>query len=214
MFLPVLSKYIDANGDKPNRGPYRHFLAMPFHPRCFAPEFFFDADILSIVCGAMDKSVVADQWGCDTPLWGSQYQVAHADYQRPLFPEVPEMALPPYMLVVSFGLVGITNANGPIEIAPGTHQLQRTKALSAIEGGQIPMEPVTLNIGDVLVRHPWALHRGSPNKTPVPRPLATIRYVRRWYVDSSRDVNSIPLHLWQSLTPAQQAIMRFPVAAE
>jgi ectoine hydroxylase-related dioxygenase (phytanoyl-CoA dioxygenase family) len=73
------------------------------------------------------------------------------------------------------------------------------------------MLPVTLNIGDVLIRHPWALHRGTPNVTQTPRPFVTIRYVRRWYADSSRDVSSIPLSLWQSFTPEQQAIMRFPI---
>ena len=37
------------------------------------------------------------------PLPGSEYQALHADYSRPLFAEAPEMALPVYMLVVSFG---------------------------------------------------------------------------------------------------------------
>lgn len=43
-----------------------------------------------------------------------------------------------------------------------------------------------------------------------PRALLTIRYLRRWYADSSRDVNAIPTAVWQSLTPEQQSIMRFP----
>jgi hypothetical protein len=62
--------------------------------------------------------------------------------------------------------------------------------------GEIDMQAVPLEIGDVLIRHPWALHRGTPNMTDVPRVLATIRYARRWYADdrprrgghSARDV--------------------------
>jgi hypothetical protein len=46
--------------------------------------------------------------------------------------------------------------------------------------------------------------------TDTPRPLVTIRYVRRWYADDSREVNTIPAALWQSFTPEQQSIMRFP----
>ncbi len=38
-------------------------------------------------------------------------------------------------------------------------------------------EPVTLEVGDVLIRHPWALHRGTPNLTDAPRALLTIRYI-------------------------------------
>ena len=210
-FWPILLGYLARNHRKPNRGEHRHFLAMPFEPPCFAPEFFFDTGILSIVRGVMDEMVVADQWGCDVPLQGSKYQQLHVDYQRPLFPEAPDLSLPTYMLVVSFGLIDILPAHGPIEIAPGTHRMPRSQALRSVEEAEIRMQPVTLESGDVLIRHPWALHRGTPNVTDTPRPLVTIRYVRRWYADYSREVNAIPPAVWQSLTMEQQNMMRFPL---
>ena len=159
----------------------------------------------------MDDRVVADQWGCDAPLRGSDYQGIHVDYRSPLFGEAPDLSLPIYVLVVSFGLVRITLENGPIEIAPGTHRMPRKEALRAVEAGEIGMQAVPLEIGDVLIRHPWALHRGSPNTTDTPRALVSVRYVRRWYADDSREVNSIPRATWDSLTPDQQSTMRFPV---
>jgi len=184
---------------------------MPFDPACFAPEFFFDAAILDIVRRVMDDRVVADQWGCDVPLRGSKYQQLHVDYQRPLFAEAPDLPLPAYMLAVSFGLTDISPQDGPVEIAPGTHKMPRTQSLPSVEDGEIELQPLTLDLGDVLIRHPWALHRGTPNVTGTPRALLTIRYVRRWYADSSRDVNTIPPAVWRSLTPEQQRIMRFPI---
>ena len=210
-FWPVLLAYLRSHGYEPNRGPNRHFLPMPFELPCFAPDFFFDEIVLSIVRGVMDDRVVADQWGCDAPLRGSEYQGAHVDYQRPLFSEALNLLLPAYMLVVSFGLVRITQENGPIEIAPGTHRMPRNEALRAVESGEIGMQPVPLEIGDVLICHPWVLHRGSPNTTDTPRALVSIRYVRRWYWDTSREVASIPRAVWDSLTPEQQQMMRFPV---
>ena len=54
-----------------NRGPHRYFLAMPFEAPWFSPRFFIDPEILRIVRSAMDDRVVADQWGCDVPLFGS-----------------------------------------------------------------------------------------------------------------------------------------------
>ena len=212
-FLPFLSDYLRKHSNEPNRGPHRHFLPMPFEPPCFAPEFFFDTDVLTIARQALDERIVADQWGCDVPLRGSQIQNAHVDYQRPLFPECPDLPSPPYMLVVNFSLINITPAHGPIEIAAGTHRMARSEGISAVQSGKIEMEAVPLRIGDVLVRHPWALHRGTPNITDTPRPLVTIRYVRHWYADNSRDVNSIPIQVWRSLTPEQRAMMRFPVAS-
>ena len=210
-FWPILLDYLESHQDAPNRGPHRHFLPMPFTAPCFAPEFFFDEDVLSIVRTAMDERVVADQWGCDVPLRGSEHQHLHVDYQRPLFSECPDLPLPTYMLVVSFGLVPVTVENGAIQIAPGTHRLPRAEAFRAVEAAEIPMRPVPLGIGDVLIRHPWTLHRGSPNTTDTPRALVSIRYVRRWYADDSRDVHAIPRALWGSLTPSQQNILRFPV---
>ena len=208
-FWPVLLAYLEDHMDQPNRGPQRHFLPMPFDPPCFALAFFFDPEVLNIVRGAMDQSVVADQWGCDVALRGSDYQGVHADYQRPLFHEAPDLPLPIYMLVVSFGLGPIAPEHGPIEIAPGTHRMPMQEALRAVESAEIEMLPVPLEIGDVLIRHPWALHRGSPNITDAPRALASVRYVRRWYADNSREVNAIPRAVWESLTPDQRAMMRF-----
>jgi ectoine hydroxylase-related dioxygenase (phytanoyl-CoA dioxygenase family) len=117
-----------------------------------------------------------------------------------------------YFLIVSFGLVRITQAHGPIEIAPGTHRMMKLEALRAVETGEIAMQAIPLEIGDVLIRHPWALHRGTPNKTDLPRALVTIRYVRSWYTDASRDVEELPRTAWESLTPEQQGMMRFPTS--
>jgi hypothetical protein len=212
-FWPILLEYLDKNRDQPNRGEHRHFLPMPFDPPCFAPEFFFDGGILGVVRRMMDKRMVADQWGCDVPLKGSTYQQPHVDYRHPLFAEAPDLLLPTYMLAVSFGLIDISVAHGPIEIAPGTHRMPTGEALHLVESGATGLQPVTLDLGDVLIRHPWALHRGTPNATDTPRPLVTIRYVRRWYADSSRDVNPVPLAVWESLTEEQQEVMRFPIGA-
>lgn len=89
--------------------------------------------------------------------------------------------------------------------------MPREEALRALASNEVEMQPVPLEIGDVLIRHPWALHRGSPNRTGIPRALASIRYVRRWYADDSREVNAIPRATWESLTPGQQSAMRFPI---
>ena len=160
-FWPRLLAYLKS-GQASNRGPHRHFLPMPFEPLCFSPQFFFDPDVLGTVRGLMDDRIVADQWGCDVPLRGSEYQKVHVDYQRPLFPEVPSLALPAYAVVVSFGLVRIAPEDGPIEIAPGTHRMTRIDALRAVEAGKIGLLAVPLEIGDVLIRHPSALHRARP----------------------------------------------------
>jgi hypothetical protein len=208
-FWPRLMAHLEHA--PPNRGPHRHYLALPLEPPCFAMEFFFDPVVLGIVRALMDDRIVADQWGCDVPVRGSEYQGVHVDYQRPLFPEAPDLALPAYAMVVSFGLVPIAQECGPIEIAPGTHRMKRHDAARAVEASAIRMQPVLLDSGDVLIRHPWTLHRGTPNTTDTPRALGSIRYVRRWYADARREVEVLPRTTWQSLTAEQQTLMRFPI---
>src|SRR4030095_17002700 len=210
-FWPCLLNYLEGHASEPNRGPHRHFVAMPFEPPCFTPEFFFDEKVLNIVRGLTDDRVVADQWGCDVVLQGSDYQGIHVDYHRPLFSEVPDLSVPFYMLVVGFGLGPITLEDGPSEIAPGTHGIPRKEALRAVESGETEMQAVPLEVGDVLIRHPWAIHRGSPNTTEMPRALVSIRYVRRWYIDNSRGVCLVPRSVWESLTSEQQSMMLFPI---
>jgi hypothetical protein len=209
-FWPILIRYLELHHHEPNRGPQRHFLPMSFEPPCFAPKFFFDDDLLSIMGTLMGDRLNIDQWGCDVALQGSEHQGIHVDYRRPLFPELPDLSLPVYMLVVGFGLRAITLDDGPIEIAPGTHNMPRSQAQTAVESGEIQLQPVPLDIGDVLVRHPWALHRGSPNRTDTPRTLVQLRYVRDWYIDNSREIAELPPQVWSSLTSAQQRMMRFP----
>ncbi len=185
---------------------------MPFDPPCFVSEFFFNEFVVGLVERTLGKRIVIDQWGCDIPLPGADYQSVHVDYQRPLFSESPDLLLPPYMLVVSFGLVPISAENGAIEIAPGSHLVPQKKAMQAVETGDIKLESIPLNLGDVLIRHPWVMHRGTPNKTSQSRPLVSMRYVRHWYCDNSREVNSISQSVWTSLSSKQQNMMRFPIS--
>ena len=87
--------------------------------------------------------------------------------------------------------------------------MPRDEALRAVEAGRIKLDRVTMEVGDVLIRHPWALHRGSPNTMPEPRALVTVRYVRRWFADDSREVQEVPRGTWEALTLEQQKLMRF-----
>ena len=107
------------------------------------------------------------------------------------------LALPAYALVVSFGLIRIAQERRPIEIAPRTHCMARTQALRAVEAGEIRIQAVPLEIGDVLIRHPWALHRDAQFDRRAPRachdplrsPLVCGRQPRRARPSTSRRGN-------------------------
>jgi hypothetical protein len=77
-------------------------------------------------------------------------------------------------------------------MARGTHVLPREEGLEKVATGEIPMESFYMSLGDVMIRSPLALHRGSPNRTSKPRPMVVMGYVMHW------------LHTWKVDLTVQQ----------
>ena len=69
-FWPILTNYLSANRENPNRGPHRHFLAAPFRSPIFSSEFFFDRRVLEIV-----------QTACAVVIIGFMVYIAFFDVQ-------------------------------------------------------------------------------------------------------------------------------------
>ncbi len=71
-FWQTLIDYIEENAQFSNRGPNRHFMAMPFDLSTFTPDFFFNPTILEMIKLVLGERIVIDQWGCDTAVSGSE----------------------------------------------------------------------------------------------------------------------------------------------
>jgi ectoine hydroxylase-related dioxygenase (phytanoyl-CoA dioxygenase family) len=177
-FMPLLRSYMDAGGTTAGRGAERYYVTLPFAEPFADPTIFEDADILSIVEGLVGEDFVMCQLATDTPLLGSDFQDIHRD-TPPLFPEF-HIETPPFQLAVNFPLVDVHEENGPIEIAAGTHLLSKAERIMKMERGEINLETVTMKRGDVMIRDVRGLHRGTPNRTPIPRPMVVIGYSRKW----------------------------------
>jgi ectoine hydroxylase-related dioxygenase (phytanoyl-CoA dioxygenase family) len=177
-FQPLLKAAIAREGDDPNRGANRHYVTLPFQ------DLWADAGVIDndAVMAVVEELVGADgvmcQLASDTPLIGSDYQDLHRDTQL-LFPE-SGAETPPYQLAVNFALVDVTDANGPMEYAPGTHMTSKAEGMRRIESGEVPLVRAYMNRGDVMIRDVRHIHRGTPNRSAVPRPMVVIGYSRRW----------------------------------
>jgi len=187
-FQPLLKHQIDLQKKKTagegNRGSERYYVTLPFltdpHYPFQQPSIYEDADILAIVEGMVGFDPVMCQLATDTPLKGSVYQEIHRDCP-PLFPESEwQKETPSFQLAVNFPLVNVTPDNGPFEVARGTHLLSRQEGLDKINNGEVELESICMDVGDVMVRDVRGLHRGTPNKTDIPRPMVVIGYSRRW----------------------------------
>lgn len=205
-FRPLLDAHIAREGHLRNRGPGRYYVTLPFEEPFADPAIFEDEDILGIVDRLVGPDPVMCQLATDTPVKGSDYQDVHRD-TPPLFPEWGAET-PPFQLAVNFPLCDVTPDHGPVEIARGTHMMDRDEGLARIEAGEIRLEPVTMRLGDVLIRDVRHLHRGTPNRTDEPRPMVVIGYSRRWLHRPEVSIR-VPRAVHAGLSDRARHLLRF-----
>jgi hypothetical protein len=205
-FTPLLEKHIAREGHLFNRGPGRFYVTLPFTEPFADPCIFEDEDVLAIVKRLVGDDATLVQLATDTPVLGSDYQDIHRD-APPLFPETGEETLP-FQLAVNFPLVDVEIKNGPFEVARGTHMMSKEEGLRLIESGRIKLEPVTMKLGDVMIRDVRSLHRGTPNMTDAPRPMVVVGYSRRWLYRPEVNIR-VPRAMLESLSGRARFLLRF-----
>lgn len=205
-FGPLLEAAIEREKDDPNRGPGRYYVTFPFHDLWADPEIIDNDDVMAVVEALVGKDGVMCQLASDTPVDGSDYQDLHRDTQL-LFPETGAET-PPYQLAVNFALVDVTEENGPMEHAPGTHVMSKDEGMSKVESGEIPLQRALLNRGDVVIRDVRHIHRGTPNPSGAPRPMVVIGYSRRWLHRPEVEIR-VPRPVLEQLPERSQRWLRF-----
>lgn len=205
-FMPLLHEHIEREGQLRNRGTARYYVTLPFTTPFADPHFYEDTDILAVVENLVGADPVLCQLATDTPLIGSDYQDIHRD-APPLFPELSQET-PPFQLAVNFPLVDVTPENGPFEVARGTHMMTKAEGIRLLESGEVSLEPVTLQAGDVMIRDVRGLHRGTPNRTDVPRPMVVIGYSRRWLYRPEVSIR-VPRQALDTLSERSRRLLRF-----
>lgn len=192
------------------RGQARWYVTLPWIAPFANPAVFANPVILGVLDRVFFQEYKLVQLAADIPLQGSEYQEIHRDF-RPLFSD--QIVTPLYALAVNFPLVEVTAENGPFEMARGTHVMPREEGLVKIRAGEIPMEQFYMQLGDVMIRSPLALHRGTPNQTPHPRPMIVLGYVMHWLHTQKVDL-TLPRDYYERLSPQLQQLLRCDVVEE
>ncbi|MDT4896981.1 MAG: hypothetical protein QOH25_2058 [Acidobacteriota bacterium] len=205
-FMPLLEAHIAREGHLQNRGAARYYVTLPFTQPFSDPLIFEDEDVLAIVELLVGEDPVMCQLATDTPLLGSEYQDIHRD-TPPLFPETGQET-PPFQLAVNFPLVDVTLENGPFEVTRGTHMMSKEEGLRLLATGEIKLEPITMQLGDVIIRDVRALHRGTPNRTREPRPMVVLGYSRRWLFRPEVSIR-VPRFALDTLSERARRLLRF-----
>jgi hypothetical protein len=210
-FLPLLTEHIEREGHIRNRGANRYYVTLPFENQWADPKIYEDPIILAICEALIGKDMIMCQLATDTPLIDSEYQDIHRDAQ-PLFPEM-KAETPTFQIAVNFPLVEVTRENGPFEVVRGTHMMTKEEGLKKLETGELKIEPVLMELGDVMIRDVRGLHRGTPNNTETPRPMVVIGYSRKWLFRPEVGIQ-IPKAEWDKLSDKGKSLLRFNQVVE
>lgn len=192
------------------RGKARGYVTLPWLKPFANSDVFANPTILGVLDRIFYQEYKLVQLAVDIPMQGSEYQEIHRDF-RPLFTD--QIVTPLYAVAVNFPLVEVTAENGPFEMARGTHVMPKDEALVKVRAGEILMEQFYLQPGDVMIRSPLALHRGTPNVTPQPRPMIVMGYVMHWLHTHKVDL-TLSQAYYNSLSPELQQLLRCQIVEQ
>jgi hypothetical protein len=203
-FEALVERRRSVPGGLAPRGPGRYYVTLPWTEPFADQGIFAHPGILGVIDRVFAQEYAMVQLAVDTPVLGSEYQETHRDH-RPLFTE--EFRTPLFALAVNFPLCAVGEENGPIQMARGTHRMTKEEALGAIARGEIEMESFPMEPGDVAIRSPYALHRGTPNRTDRPRPMVVMGYVMHWLRTAKVDLE-VPRIFYDSLGGRERELLR------
>jgi ectoine hydroxylase-related dioxygenase (phytanoyl-CoA dioxygenase family) len=165
-------------GGAVGRGPKRHYVEI--HPEDISG--FVDLAMHPWVV-AVSEAVLGPDYkiveiGFDVPNPGSEYQPWHRD-----FPSPPETLVGRRLNSLAFNITGVDTVveMGPFEIAPGTQWDESPE----FEHGMFPpksfypryeerAQQKMPQMGDISARSALTIHRGTPNRYNVSRPVLVL----------------------------------------
>jgi ectoine hydroxylase-related dioxygenase (phytanoyl-CoA dioxygenase family) len=80
--------------------------------------------------------------------------------------------------------------------------------MARVASGEIPLVKAWMARGDVMIRDVRHIHRGTPNRTPVARPMVVIGYSRRWLFRPEVSIR-VPVEVLTALPERARRWLRF-----
>ena len=186
------------------RGPGRFYVTLPWVAPFADPAVFAAPPLLHLLNRVFAQEYSLVQLAVDTPVLGSRFQELHRDH-RPLFRE--DFHTPAYALAANFALCDVTEENGPLQMVPGSHRLSKQDALGKLARGELEIASYPMEAGDLALRWPYALHRGSPNRTERPRPMVVMGFVMHWLRTVKVELD-VPRNVYDTLDPVVRSMLR------
>ena len=182
IFCKRYDRYLDGqeNDDALPVGERRLMIPVDLESPFDRRELLANSWILSVLDSVFEGDFVLDAYGVVCSLPGSPKQHTHID-GGDLFPQAGlNRVLPTFAATVAIPLLEMNEIHGTTALWPGSHR-DGTRA-SAAEKAEAGDEPLVRE-GSCVIWDYRLLHGGTPNRSPVPRPLLYMTYCRPWFMD-------------------------------
>lgn len=138
--------------------------------------------VLPVVNGLLGGEAVLMSFGCVCAFPGAEAQHIHRDHPA-LFPETRLSGLLPCSAVtVMVPLVNLNLESGTTAIWPGSHRGAHDEKPDWSQVDQAALPEV--NVGSVYLMDYRVTHGGTANVSGRPRPVLSLVYSRRWFIDA------------------------------
>lgn len=178
-------------GGTVDRGPHRHYLAVPPERLRGFLELVSHPTLTALYARLLGPEWTVVETAFDVPLPDAEDQPWHRDFPMPVRTRSTGVLT---SLVLNATAVDVTDAGGPLEIVPGSH---REDGADFEEGMFPPAERAAgyaaraqrrrPRRGDLSVRTGLAVHRGTRNTAGTARPVLTVGVV-------APEVDTAPAH--------------------
>lgn len=190
-------------------GVNHYGMRLPFRPPFSDERVIANPLVLPILEALLGEGFVNHNLLSNTCMPGSGFQDTHSDVPD-LYPELSNIGLPPYMIVLNILLVDVTQENGATEIWPGgTHYTPLPNNRIATLKQNMESKRAEMPAGSIMMRDARMWHNGTPNHSDKPRPMLAMTYQRPWFGGGDGTARiGIPEEAYESLSEQAKQIYR------
>jgi hypothetical protein len=187
-FVRRYDRYLDGRNhdDALEVGDRRQMITLDLEPPFDQRELVANSWLCPVLSAAFEGDFVLGAYGVVCSLPAAPRQHIHQD-GGDLFPQAAlNRMLPTAAITVAIPLLEMNEIHGTTALWPGSHHVD---TLGSAEVGEEPL----VREGSCVIWDYRLRHAGTPNRSPVPRPLLYMTYCRPWFVDHKNYRQQVPV---------------------
>lgn len=184
-------------------GHKRKMISLPIEPPFDESALFSAPAFSALMSQLLGQDHIIQCFSCVVSEPGAKTQHIHVDHQG-LFGSALDAMIPGFAINLFIPLVALNESTGTTQMWPGSHR----SPLADPEDHQGVLPEAAP--GDAILMDYRVQHRGMANCSSLLRPVITLGFGRKWFLDRSNFAELVPLNLsrsrFEAMDTARQAL--------